>query len=178
MVSTSYSVDPRFLGLLKAAGGAPSNGVIGQIVHDSENTLVGGGYIYHTKFQPTTAGTVGYIHVRILNHNTDTVCVGIFNATGTNLAYGSAVGATDDEMWLNIQLNTTVVVAAATDYYLGVLSSANAGYATDDTAAGYKLWHDGSANTTCGRDVNEENSEVTADVALAIIANNVAGSPE
>jgi len=164
-------------GLLQQMGSVPASGgdgLIGTATHDGSIQCYTG-YNYHDLFTTDTAGNISYGHIYNVSSSTgDTICLTICNASGTALAYGSAVAS--DNSWTNVTLNTTVVISAATTYYLSAQSDGITQFGLD--AAGDEYYYDQDAYDCDGNiDVPTETTIDATTSDLSIIFNNSSGDP-
>lgn len=165
------------LSVMVRGGAGTSNGLIGNTTYDISHDIFAS-YIYHDKFTPTTAGVVNYIHVYISGGSGDTVCLSIFNASGTKLASVSGSPGTDVAGWYNLTLNTPVTLATATNYYLGIdITGSGVQTVLYFKDAGDGGFYDTNASFNCGDNIVAEESGWYLTDDIAIVANNILGDP-
>lgn len=154
---------------------AVPNGLMGVSTQDTSDSIFTPAYSYQTKYQPTTAGAVNYIHAYIANANGLTVCLSLHSSDGTVLAYFSGAPVTNVAGWFNGQLNTGVSLTDATNYYLAINAS-NTLTAYMQSSGGSSVFYD--TGIGCGSSLSSPEAGVYyGGYDLTIIVNNTSGNP-
>jgi hypothetical protein len=158
-----------------------ANGVIGTTAHEYTSLTVYGIHgVVHSKFQPTTAGTVRYGHVYQTAGSTEDIHVCIYNSSGVKLLCCSGNGGSGGNAWFNCDSGSTTVLTAATNYYLGIQTD-DAGTETiyvgrtESSATG--IWKESTYGTVEGNLNTAEETQVTSGEWITILWNNVSGNP-
>ena len=178
-----YPLNAQFIAT--AGGGVitlvSGEGLIGTLTDNTTDVGCDEEKIWHSKFQPTVAGTVSWGHLWIIDGNSAAMCISIFSSDGTELASGASADVGDGSTgWVNIEMDTPVEVSGSTDYYLGFQVSAEVliGRHYIEGVTGYR-YYDGSYTYDCGGSVNAEESTGTgSERELVIIFNNSSGDPD
>jgi len=181
----SYAVDAQFV---TTAGGGPGtqksvagSGLIGTLIDNTTNVDCDVEKLWHSKFQPSVAGTVSWGHVWVIDGNNATMCISLFNVGGTELASGASADiGNNHEGWVNIEMDTPVEVASSTDYYLGFQVSAEIyiGRHYIESVTGLR-YYDNSYTYNCGGNVNAEEATGTGgEREITIVFNNASGDPD
>jgi hypothetical protein len=158
---------------------ASSGGTIGQT---TGKTVFEGGannILWISSYPATTSGTVGFIHTYIQFGGSQNFTAGIWDASGTILAYRNFFIGDNGPSWYDGALNTTVSLTSGTLYYLGVVSDDTvwrmfyttplSGYNTRSIAFAY--------TATPGNFTPGSSSISTPSAALTVYVDNSASSP-
>ncbi len=155
--------------------GAPSNGVIGTIAHDSTASNDYTSLLF-SDYTTTTAGTVSYAHYYGVGTAAD-VCISLHDTSGNLLLLCSGNNGAGTG-WKNIACTGTYDIVAATTYWVAQQIYDNVNYYRD--ADGGHVYRDNSYTFDCVSPLTPIAIDETASTGpgLTIIFNNTAGSPE
>lgn len=125
----------------------------------------------------TTAGTIGYAHVRVVDSDGVKVCIAIYNTSGSVLAYGeSATISGAGEQWINIALNTPITIVAATNYWIS--AQANIGWALGVRASATgDLRYNTNASYSCSKATISNDGQEDSGAGMIIYLDNSSGDP-
>ena len=161
-------------GVAAAAGG---DGVIGTIGHAGSDEQGGANTAFFSTFTTTTAGSVQYGHMYVVDGNNNTVCIAIYDSSGNALAYASAAAGNNTSQWVNVDFGSPITLSAGTTYWLGYQPSTSTVLTVGLDSGTGAIRKDNDHTYSCGSGIADDAQE-TANGKLSIIVNNTAGSPE
>lgn len=172
---------PSFAGGIVMMGGgvavAGGDGVIGTTGHAGSDEQGGADTAFFSSFTTTTAGSVQYGHMYVVDGNNNTVCIALYDSSGNVLAYASGAAGNNTSQWVNVDFGTPVTLSAATTYWLGYQPSTSTVLTVGLDSGTGAIRKDNSHTYSCGSGIADDAQE-TANGKLSIIVNNTAGSPE
>ena len=154
---------------------AVANGTMGELTQNT-SSAINQGYWYHNDFEPATPGAVNYIHAYMSGTNGKTVCLSLHSSDGTELASQSGDAGTDDAGWLNLQLDSEVIIVDSTTYYISVRAVDAQVTLYRNDAVGKQSYYD-TETATCGDAIGNPTEMQYYSDDLTVYVNNTAGDP-
>jgi hypothetical protein len=174
MVFPVYSSQQSIMAVTarKNAGGV--EGIIGTKVDDSVDFTASLTAAYHSEFVTTTAGTIGYAHLYVVDGNSATICISAWDSSGAEIASVSGTLSDNTEGWYNVQFSSPFNITNAT-YEIGFQGSTPLILGRDDgNSAGL---YDYSMAYNCGANITPKNHTQSTTRSISIYLNNTSGDP-